>query len=59
MRPIDLSFFMTNVANSVHRMGSFNLYESVGTVGDVYNPPRMFGFELHYRFGPNEPGLGL
>ena len=51
-RPFDLSFFMTNALDGVHRLGSFTVYTSVGTVADTYNEPRMFGFEFKYRFGP-------
>ncbi|HLG87963.1 MAG TPA: TonB-dependent receptor [Alphaproteobacteria bacterium] len=59
-RPFDLSFFMTNALDNVHRLGSFTVYTSVGTVGDIYNEPRMWGFELKYRFGPGlDPGLGF
>jgi iron complex outermembrane receptor protein len=54
--PLDGSFFMTNVADSVHRLGSFTIYTSVGTVADTYNEPRMWGFSLKYHFGgPSEP----
>ena len=49
--PLDGAFFMTNAADNVHRLGSFTIYTSVGTVADIYNEPRMFGFSLKYRFG--------
>jgi iron complex outermembrane receptor protein len=52
--PLDGSFFMTNATDNVHRLGSFTIYTSVGTVADIYNEPRMFGFSLKYRFGGEE-----
>jgi len=50
-RPIDLSFFMTNVTNTIYYAGSDDLEQNVGTNGVIYAPPRMFGFGLKYRFG--------
>jgi outer membrane protein OmpA-like peptidoglycan-associated protein len=53
--PLDGSFFMTNAMDGLHRLGSFTVYTSVGTVADIYNEPRMYGFSLKYRFGgPSE-----
>jgi len=59
-RPIDLSFFMTNVTDRTYGLGGFEVYRSVGTSSLVYNEPRMFGFRMRYRFGaeagkPEEP----
>ena len=51
-KSFDGAFFMTNAMDGVHRLGSFTVYTSVGTVADTYNEPRMFGFSLKYRFGP-------
>jgi iron complex outermembrane receptor protein len=48
---LDGAFFMTNAADNVHRLGSFTVFTSVGTVADIYNEPRIFGFSLKYRFG--------
>ncbi len=48
---LDGSFFMTNATDNVHRLGSFTIFTSVGTVADIYNEPRMYGFSLKYRFG--------
>jgi iron complex outermembrane receptor protein len=49
-QPFDAAFFITNVADNIHRLGSFTIYTSVGTVGDVYNEPRMFGVQGRYHF---------
>jgi iron complex outermembrane receptor protein len=59
-RPYDLSFFMTNVTDNVHVLGSVDTFPSLGFSSLVYNPPRMFGFTLKARFGPGlDTGLGL
>ncbi|MBV9508879.1 MAG: TonB-dependent receptor, partial [Caulobacteraceae bacterium] len=50
-RPIDLSFFMTNVANKLYRVGSDDLSYNVGFVSYVYGEPRMFGLSAKYHFG--------
>lgn len=51
--PVDLGFFMTNVTNKLFRIGSNDLSQrsSLGTLGSIYGPPRMWGFSLKYRFG--------
>ena len=54
--PVDLSFFMTNVTDNVHVIGATTLYTNLGFDSVSYNPPRMFGFSVKYRFGaPSEP----
>jgi iron complex outermembrane receptor protein len=54
-RPVDLSFFMTNLTNTLYRTGTDDLFQnsSVGTRSDIYAPPRMFGFSVRYHFGDN------
>jgi iron complex outermembrane receptor protein len=52
-RPFDLSFFMTNVTDNVHVLGSVDTFPALGFSSLVYNPPRMWGFSLKYRFGPD------
>ncbi len=49
-QPIDLGFFMTNVTNNVHITGVIPLMTSLGFTSAAYNPPRMYGFSLKYRF---------
>jgi iron complex outermembrane receptor protein len=51
-QPIDLGFFMTNVTNNLHISGVVPLMTSLGFTSAAYNPPRMFGFSLKYRFEP-------
>ena len=53
-QPIDASFFMTNVTDNVHVLGSVDTFPSLGFSSLVYNPPRMYGFSLKYRFGPEK-----
>ena len=52
-RPVDLSFFMTNVLDRVYRNSSNNSFElsGFGLQSFTYGPPRMFGFTVKYRFG--------
>lgn len=55
-RPFDLGLFVTNVTNKIYRSGSTSVTQnsSFGLAGDVYAAPRMFGFDLKYRFGGND-----
>lgn len=52
-QPVDLGFFVTNVTNKLYRIGANNLLHnsSLGTLANIYAPPRMWGFSLKYRFG--------
>ena len=52
-QPVDLGFFVTNVTDKLYRIGTNNLMQrsSVGVQGNIYAPPRMWGFSLKYRFG--------
>jgi iron complex outermembrane receptor protein len=52
-RPVDSSFFMTNATDNLHVTGSIPLLTVLGATSGAYNAPRMFGFSLKYRFGPN------
>jgi outer membrane protein OmpA-like peptidoglycan-associated protein len=49
-QPFDLAFFMTNVTDNLHIVGVIPLETSAGFSSVAYNPPRMFGFSLKYRF---------
>ncbi len=53
-QPIDVGFFMTNVTNNLHIVGEIPLLTSLGFSSVAYNPPRMFGFSLKYRFEPSK-----
>ena len=48
--PIDAAFFMTNATDNLHIVGEIPLWTSLGFSSVAYNPPRMFGFTLKYRF---------
>ncbi len=50
-KPIDLSFFMTNVTNRKYLVAPLAIYPYFGFEGATTNMPRMFGFSLKYRFG--------
>ncbi|HLG89545.1 MAG TPA: TonB-dependent receptor plug domain-containing protein [Alphaproteobacteria bacterium] len=56
-RPVDLGFFMTNVTDNVHIAGEIPLMTTAGFSSVSFNPPRMFGFSLRYRFEPSNSGL--
>jgi iron complex outermembrane receptor protein len=49
-QPFDLAFFMTNVTDNLHIVGQIPLSTAAGFSSNAYNPPRMFGFSLKYRF---------
>ena len=49
--PFDASFFMTNVTDSVYKLGNFGVYTTIGVVSGILGEPRMWGFQLKYRFG--------
>ena len=51
-RSFDASFYMTNVTNNTYVTGAFPIYVQFGFESLVYSAPRMFGFNLRYRFGP-------
>jgi len=52
----DVGFFMTNATDTLFPVGSFGLYNQQGFVSYDWNEPRMWGFELRYRFGgPESP----
>jgi iron complex outermembrane receptor protein len=50
-KPIDLSFFMTNVTNQKLIVYPNSGYATFGVVGGQVNQPRMFGFRAKFRFG--------
>jgi iron complex outermembrane receptor protein len=57
-RPVDLTFFMTNVTGNDVNMGGLGAYTSLGVDDRGIPEPRMFGFRLRYRFGPGlDPAL--
>jgi outer membrane protein OmpA-like peptidoglycan-associated protein len=49
--PVDASFFMTNVTDTLYAIGKFGIYSTEGFVSQLYGEPRMWGFQLKYRFG--------
>jgi len=53
-QPIDLGVFVTNLTDNLHIVGEIPLSTSLGFSSVAYNPPRMFGFSLKYRFEPNK-----
>lgn len=50
-RPVDLSFFMTNVTNEKMLFAVNNAWNSFGMESGFINEPRMYGFRLRYSFG--------
>lgn len=56
-RPVDMAFFMTNVANKTFPVQLQSNYGKNGAnygggfVRYIYSEPRMWGFQLRYRFG--------
>jgi iron complex outermembrane receptor protein len=56
-RPFDASFFMTNATDQVYIAGGTVVYSALGVNPVIYGEPRMWGFQLRYRFGPGNPDL--
>ena len=50
-RPFDLAFFVTNATDNVYATGAYTLIDSVGVDTRAYGEPRMYGFQVTYRFG--------
>jgi iron complex outermembrane receptor protein len=50
--PVDLSLFVTNVADKKYFTFATDLYDSVlGFASEVQGVPRMYGASVRYRFG--------
>jgi iron complex outermembrane receptor protein len=56
-RPFDASFFMTNATDQVYIAGGTVVYSALGVNPVIYGEPRMWGFQLRYRFGPGNSDL--
>lgn len=50
-RPIDASFFATNVTNKTYTAGGYALNPGIGFSVITYGEPRIVGFRLRYHFG--------
>jgi iron complex outermembrane receptor protein len=50
-KPVDLSFFVTNLTNEAVKTNVGSAFNSAGYEAYFYGPPRMFGFRIKYRFG--------
>ena len=50
-RPIDASFFATNLTDTLYRTTNTDTWESENTASTLYGEPRMFGFRLKYHWG--------
>ena len=49
---VDVSLFVTNLTDTVYRVGGLAVYPTLlGFDAAVYNPPRMIGAQLRYTFG--------
>jgi iron complex outermembrane receptor protein len=46
----DADFFMTNALDTLYVQGAVPIYTQLGFTSLSYNPPRMWGFNLKYRF---------
>jgi iron complex outermembrane recepter protein len=46
------ALFVTNAADTVYKTRVSGLYNIFGVAGASYGEPRIFGIQLHYRFGP-------
>jgi iron complex outermembrane receptor protein len=50
-QPFDVSFFMSNVTDTLAKVGNVGIYKTQGYVDAIYNEPQMWGFRVKYRFG--------
>jgi iron complex outermembrane receptor protein len=48
--PVDLSFFMRNALDTLYVQGAVPIYTQLGFTTLSYNPPRMYGVNIKYRF---------
>jgi iron complex outermembrane receptor protein len=48
---VDGSLFVKNLTDKAYAIERQDIRASFGFVGTVYNDPRTYGAELHYRFG--------
>ena len=48
----DAALFVTNATDTVYKTRVSGLYNIFGVAGAAYGEPRIFGFQLAYRFGP-------
>ncbi len=48
--PVDVSFFMRNALDTTYVQGAASLYTQLGFTSLTYNAPRMWGFNVKYRF---------
>jgi iron complex outermembrane receptor protein len=48
---IDTTFFVTNLTDSVYKIGGVPVYTTVGFASFVYSEPQMYGARIKYRFG--------
>jgi iron complex outermembrane receptor protein len=51
-RPVDASFYMSNATDQVYMEGGTIVYNALGLNSILLGEPRMWGFQLRYRFGP-------
>ncbi len=51
--PVDVSFYMKNALDTLYVQGAVPIYTQLGFTSLSYNPPRMFGFNVKYRFSLN------
>lgn len=48
---LDVSVFGTNLANKVFILSNSGVYNSIGSQGQIFSEPRMYGVRLRYNFG--------
>jgi len=48
--PVDVSFYMRNATDNLYVQGAVPIYTQLGFTTLSYSPPRMFGFNVKYRF---------
>ena len=51
----DASVFVNNATDKTYKVGANALEHLLGTTSSIYGAPRLWGVELRYRFGGEEP----
>lgn len=48
---LDFSLFGANILNKTYVISNSNVYNAIGTQGQIFGEPRMYGVRLRYKFG--------
>ncbi len=55
-RPIDASFSVSNLTDTLYKIGGYPVYDTLGMTSLFYGEPRTFSFRVKWHWGPGSPG---